>query len=144
MAVLYRHLKPCGEVFYIGIGKYTERAYDNNGRNKFWKRVANKYGYEIEVLKIDLTWEDACELEKILINYYGRRDLGKGTLVNLTDGGDGQGNPSDETRKKMSDAKQGIGGKNHHFYGVPKTEEHKKKLREAKLGKKQSEEKIQK
>jgi len=38
MAVVYRHLKPCGEVFYIGIGNDKDRAYSKRGRNKFWKR----------------------------------------------------------------------------------------------------------
>ena len=26
MAVIYKHLKPCGEVFYIGIGQEEKRA----------------------------------------------------------------------------------------------------------------------
>ncbi|HSA76880.1 MAG TPA: NUMOD3 domain-containing DNA-binding protein [Nitrosarchaeum sp.] len=144
MAVLYRHLKPNGEVFYIGIGNDIKRAYSVRGRNKFWKRVHAKYGYEVEILKCDLIWEDACELEKTLISWYGRADLGLGTLTNLTNGGDGQENPSEETRQKMRDAKKDIGGESHYFYGKPKTEEHKQKLREAKLGKKLSEEHIEK
>lgn len=138
MAVIYRHLKQDGEVFYIGIGKENKRAYDKKGRNKFWRDTVSKYEYEVQILKRDLTWKDACELEIILIAHYGRRDLRLGTLVNLTDGGDGQENPSEETRKKMSDAKQGIGGETHYFYGVPKTDEHKQKLREAKLGTKRT------
>lgn len=87
--LIYRHVKPDGEVFYIGIGD-SKRPYAFKNRNKFWKSITAKYpNYEIEILKKHLSWEDACELEKILINYYGRRDLGLGTLCNLTDGGDG-------------------------------------------------------
>ena len=104
MAVLYRHLKPNGEVFYIGIGN-NRRPYDKYNRSTHWKGIIKKYGYEVQILKSDLTWEDACDLENILINYYGRKDLGLGTLVNHTDGGEGIQNISDETRKKMSDAK---------------------------------------
>lgn len=100
MAVLYRHLKPCGEVFYIGIGKES-RAYEKYGRNEFWKRVVKKYSnYEIQILKSDLTVEEAQELEIILIAWYGRRDLGLGTLVNLTDGGEGVVNLSEEAYLK--------------------------------------------
>lgn len=134
MAILYRHLKPCGEVFYIGIGKEEKRAYTKQGRNEYWKKVYNKYGYVVDILKRDLTWNEACELETILISWYGRSDLKEGTLTNLTDGGDGQENPSEETRHKMREAKKNIGGETHYFYGKPKTEEHKHKLREAKLG----------
>lgn len=89
MAVLYRHIKPNGETFYIGIGKTEKRAYSKKNRNKYWKHIIEKYNYEIQILKSDLTWEDACELEKMLISYYGRKDLNTGNLVNMTDGGDG-------------------------------------------------------
>ena len=61
---LYRHLKPNGEVFYIGIGNNLKRPYNKINRSKLWNRIVNKYGYEIQVLKINLTKEDACELEK--------------------------------------------------------------------------------
>ena len=102
--VLYRHMKPCGEVFYIGIGnKY--RPYSKDYRNTFWQKITNKYPeYEVQILKSNLTWEDACELEKILISWYGRRDLNKGTLCNMTDGGDGVNNKiwTKHSRKKAS------------------------------------------
>lgn len=105
--VLYRHLKPNGEVFYIGIGKkYRPKS---KKRSVWWKKIVDKYGYEVQVLKKDLSWEEACELEKILISYYGRLDKKTGSLVNMTDGGDGTigFNPSEETRKKISEAGKG-------------------------------------
>lgn len=116
MAVLYRHLKPNGEVFYIGIGKDIKRAYNKYRRSAYWKSIVNKYGYEVQIIKKDLTWEDACDLEKILINYHGRRDLGLGTLVNLTDGGEGALGVvyPEEYRQKMSELTK---GENHPLYG---------------------------
>jgi hypothetical protein len=109
MAVIYRHLKSDGEVFYIGIGKTESRAYSKADRNKFWNNLVNKHGYEVQILKKDLTWEDACELEKILIDWYGRRDLGTGTLVNMTNGGEGSYNRivTEETRAKMRLSQKG-------------------------------------
>ena len=85
---LYIHKKATdGEVFYVGIGREA-RAYETN-RSKLWKRVSDKYGYVVEVLETNLYWEDACEKEIALIKFYGRIDLGTGTLVNHTDGGEG-------------------------------------------------------
>jgi hypothetical protein len=106
MAILYRHLKTNGEVFYIGIGRTEKRAYSKQGRNNYWNKVMNKYGYEIQILKSNLSWEEACELEKILISWYGRKDLGNGCLVNMTDGGDGVSNNvcSIKTRNKIREA----------------------------------------
>lgn len=91
-AYVYRHTKlGTNEVFYIGIGnqpKYS-RAYTKNGRNNWWKKIVEKYGFEVEILAHNLTWSEACELETILISWYKRADCCGGTLVNLTDGGDG-------------------------------------------------------
>lgn len=86
---IYRHLKPCGEVFYIGIGSTLKRPYETKGRNKYWKNKVKKYpNYEVQILKTGLTKEEACELETILISWYKRADCCEGTLVNLTDGGE--------------------------------------------------------
>ena len=102
MAVLYRHIRiDKNEPFYIGIGDKENRAYSQRSRNKFWKNIA-KQGYEVEILFEDLTWEQACEKEKEFIALYGRRDLKAGTLVNLTDGGEGAlGRPMTERLKKV-------------------------------------------
>ena len=89
MPILYRHIRTDKqEVFYIGIGENESRAYNKKNRTRVWKNTANK-GYETEILFEDVTWEQAIEKEKEFIALYGRKDLGLGTLVNLTDGGEG-------------------------------------------------------
>ena len=129
--VIYRHLKPNGEVFYIGIGS-EKRAYQKNPRSDFWKRVVSIHGYEVQILKSDLLWKDACELEKLLISWYGRRNLNTGTLVNMTEGGDGSVgySPSEESRRSRSEKMK----------GVPKSEKARKNMNKSKIGKSISEE----
>ena len=120
MAYVYRHIRLDKNVpFYIGIGKDNtyKRAYVNSKdkRSQFWHNIANN-GYEVEILMDNLTWEQACEKEKEFISIYGRRDLGKGTLVNMTDGGEGAINISKEAkesiRKKLTGRKQSEETKN--------------------------------
>jgi hypothetical protein len=108
MAVIYRHTRlDTNKVFYIGIGKTLKRAYSKIGRSDLWYNIINKAGYEVEVLKSDLDWNDACELEKILISYYGRRDLHTGDLVNMTIGGNGPELLTDIQRNKISKSLKG-------------------------------------
>jgi hypothetical protein len=78
-------------VFYIGLGSSDKyfRAYTKHGRNIWWERVAYKHGFEVEILCHNMAFEEAKEAEKILISWYGRKDCCGGTLVNLTDGGEG-------------------------------------------------------
>lgn len=125
---IYRHTTlDTNEVFYIGIGKvsnrrlkskvrksYFERAYNKTKRNAFWKKVEEKHGHYVEILSENLDENFVRELEVLLIAYYGRRDLNLGTLVNLTDGGEG-------------------------FLNLIKTEEHKRKIGEALKGRVMSE-----
>ena len=98
--VLYTHSKPCGEVFYVGIGK-NRRPYSKHSRNPLWLNVVSKYSYNVIIVEDNLTWDEACQKEIELIAHYGRRDLGEGTLVNMTDGGDGVANLSKETTEKI-------------------------------------------
>jgi len=101
---VYRHRRlDSHEVFYVGIG-IARRPYQTYDRSVYWKRIVNKAGYQVEILAENLSWEDACDLEKLLIVEYGRKDLGTGCLVNMTDGGDGRINSiiNNETRKKLS------------------------------------------
>lgn len=85
--------------FYIGKGK-GKRAYDTKNRSKFWNRVAKK-GYRVEFIRENLSEEEALLLEVTMIKTLGRRDNKTGCLVNMTDGGDGLINPSEEVRKKI-------------------------------------------
>ena len=90
---LYRHIRlDKNEPFYIGIGhtdkdKY-DRAYTKNKRNYFWKNIVNNTDYEVEIVYETSIKDEIFEKEKEFIKLYGRRDLGNGTLVNLTDGGE--------------------------------------------------------
>ena len=131
--VLYFHINnSTGEVFYVGIGN-VKRPYQKR-RTKFWNNIVSKHGYDIIIEETGLSKEEACELEIYWIKRIGRRDLGLGTLVNQTDGGDGFNNIlfSEETRLKMSLAQ--IGRKRN------VTDKHRANLSKSLLGKKLSQE----
>lgn len=108
----YHKRKDTGEIFYVGIGEST-RPYEDGSRNPYWLHIVNKVGYEILIIKENITWDDACEWEKSEIKKIGRHDLGLGPLVNMTDGGEGtQGviiteerkqNVSEGTKRAMQD-----------------------------------------
>ena len=89
---VYRHRRlDTFKIFYVGIGSSDNnfRAHTTHSRNNFWRNITSKSNYLVEILVESLSREEACELEVFLIAEYGRRDLGNGGLVNLTDGGEG-------------------------------------------------------
>jgi predicted GIY-YIG superfamily endonuclease len=109
MAIVYQHKRlDTNEVFYVGIGKNINRAYSKHSRSKIWKDTIKNRKYSIEILFENLTWEEACIKEKELISKYGRKDLGTGSLINLTEGGEGVANPSEEVRRKNGEAHKGL------------------------------------
>lgn len=131
MAVVYKHTRlDTDEVFYIGIGKTSKRAYSKYDRNIHWKRITAKTEYSVEILYTDLEWEEACLKEIELISYYGRVNLKQGTLCNMTDGGEGKLGAicSEETKLKMSLSHIGMTAPNK---GVPMSEETKQKMSES-------------
>ena len=138
MAVVYRHIRlDKNEVFYVGIGKTEKRAYSKKNRNIHWINVINKTNYEVEILFDDLSWQDACLKEIELIKLYGRKDLKKGKLVNLTDGGDGTLNIIVSKDKKLQMSIKSRGALNF-FYGKNHSEENKKIISEKAKGRKLS------
>ena len=115
MPILYRHIRQDkNEPFYIGIGESEDRAYEKKGRTRAWKHIAKK-GYDVEILFGDLNWEEACEKEREFIALYGRRDRKKGTLVNMTDGGEGTVGyrHTDETKEIIKKRMTGSGNPNY-------------------------------
>lgn len=133
---VYFHINPVKqEIFYVGIGK-EERAYKTQGRSEWWHKVVKKYDYNIILIHCNLPWSKAQKLERKYIKQIGRRNLGKGPLVNLTDGGEGVAGLvrkplSDEVKKKMSLA-QKLANKT---LNRKHTEETKKKIGLANKGK---------
>lgn len=108
MAIVYIHKRnDTNQIFYVGKGKDIKRAFSKFGRNQYWKNITNKYGYTVEIIYDNLTNEKACEIEKQLINEFGRVDLATGILVNMTDGGEGLTNPNEEHRQKISNSNLG-------------------------------------
>ena len=100
--IVYRHRRlDTNEVFYVGIGALS-RAKSKRGRSSWWNRIVQKSEYTIEIIAVNLTWGDACELEQLLISQYGRKDSGMGTLVNMTDGSNGTlGNKISDEHKEI-------------------------------------------
>lgn len=126
---LHRRLDT-NDVFYIGIGSSLKfrRAFDSSNRNKFWKNIVRKTNYIIGVIYKNITYEQACKYEINLIAMYGKRDLGLGNLVNMTDGGQGT------TRIKVTEETK-IKSKKYKV-GKVLSEETKEKIRQKALGRK--------
>jgi hypothetical protein len=106
-----------GKVFYIGKG-INFRASSLAGRNKYWKNIANAHGFKSEILAYWKTEKEALDHEILLISIF--KDMGY-KLANMSVGG--EAGPlgvkrSDETKRKLSQAK----------LGKKLTEEHKKKI----------------
>lgn len=134
MAIVYKHTKPNDEIFYIGIGVVKKRAYSKYGRNNYWHNTVNKFGYKVDILFDDIDYNEARQIEKYLISYYGRKDLSKGTLVNLTDGGEGYLGMSEEEKSKRAERLKKY-NKTEKDYSFTQSEEYKNKMSKSTKGK---------
>ena len=98
------------ECFYVGKGK-GGRAYKMRDRNRFHTAIVQKiqrdgFAVEVKIVSFGLTEEDAFALEKERISFW--RNAGA-DLANATNGGDGVSGlkMSAEARLKMRNAKLG-------------------------------------
>lgn len=108
---VYIHRKATtGEVFYVGKGQKNRAWVVHVARSKRWLNTARKHGVVVEIFISGLQEWAAHEIEIEQIALHGRRDLGYGTLCNMTDGGEGCTGlvVSEEARTKSSAAKKGL------------------------------------
>jgi hypothetical protein len=125
--------RPFGEIFYIGKGS-GKRAYIKGNMSQYWKNIVSKYEYNIHYFETKLTNEQANLAEIRYIKAIGREDLGLGTLVNHSDGGESGSIGcvwSEESRKKQSESHK---GEKAYWFGKEITDEAKKKMSDAKIG----------
>jgi hypothetical protein len=150
-----------GTPYYIGKG-IGKRAFSKTHRVAVPDNQKN-----IVFVETNLTNIGALALERRLIRWYGRKDLGNGILRNLSDGGDGTAgfSHSEETKRKMRKPKstshilsmkkpksaehaqnirlarrsdESRAKVSKLFKGIPKTKEHVEKVRLALSGKTRS------
>lgn len=134
---VYRHTSPTGKV-YIGITSKNPLLRWRNGSgyrsNQYFMSAIIKHGWENfthEILFDGLTKEEACKKEVELIRFHRSADRNFG--YNHSSGGEHPGtgcHPGEETRRKMSEAKK----------GKRFTEEHCRKIGEANKRRKLSQE----
>lgn len=157
---VYVHTSPSGKKYVGQTGTEPEKRWGKNGANYLKKKNGNylhpafahaivKYGWENiehEIVSSNLTREEACNFEKLLIEKLGTKNRKYG--YNLKDGGYGGGGFSEDTLKKMSESRKGkkqseetirkrfenLRGENHPNYGKPLSEEYRQKVSSATKG----------
>lgn len=115
------------EPFYAGKGrgKRMQEHLESNRRDrlklpvqcKIYSLLSSGFQPKFEKQEENLSEEEAFASEKQLIRFYGRRNLGTGCLLNMTDGGEGHSGYKcteelrQKRRKRMMGNKIGVGGK---------------------------------
>lgn len=127
---VYVIFRPNGIPCYVGKGRGRRAEHHALfSHNRHLKSIYNKAGGSLPLAKVreGLTDAEACETERAFIAAIGRKDLGKGPLVNFCDGGEGVSGhiKTAETRAKLSKSLKG---------NIVRTEEWKAKQRKSQTG----------
>jgi len=125
---VYRDPSRNNEPIYVGKGHGRRAQYhlSRKDHHPLTHRIKKmlELGVEPDIEIIEALDEDhAFFLEVVLIDMFGRRDIGKGSLLNLTDGGEGPSGVvhKPETIKKIADKNR----------GRPRSEETKRRISSA-------------
>jgi len=106
---IYAYLRDDGTPYYIGKGKGIRAWKQHSTRGK--GAHTPKDNSRIFVYETNLTEIGAFALERRYIQWFGRKDLGTGILLNKTDGGEGTANTikivTEETKRKIGSANKG-------------------------------------
>ena len=129
------------ETIYVGKGQglrcNTHLAREDKHQFVSRLRKIRNAGMKPVIIKnYEINEHTALEMEKFWINFYGRKDLNLGTLLNLTDGGEGTSGyvVSEETKQKLREARAQQANVGHVPKGHKLTEEHKEKISRAGVG----------
>lgn len=123
---VYVHTNLINGKMYVGLSKNADERWRGNGKNywespKFWNAI-KKYGWENfdhEIIASNLTREEACNMERLLIKKLKTQDDRFG--YNINEGGDAF-TPDENARKKLRVLAH------NRFAGVPFNQEHKEKI----------------